>query len=109
MSLPPISLPPNYPSAYPAPRSAAPSNSVNAPQIPPHLAYFMRQESLPDEHLLAAIESSGQKQWDQWERERQKRELERKKEALVDEGTGGDEMLAELLKRYFQVGMMDKE
>ncbi|KFY24104.1 hypothetical protein V493_05428 [Pseudogymnoascus sp. VKM F-4281 (FW-2241)] len=107
-NLPPTSLPPNYPSAYQAPTSADPTNPVSAPQIPPHLAYLMRQES-PDEHLLAAIESSGQKQWDQWERERRKRELERKKEALVDEGTGGDEMLAELLKRYFQVGMMDKE
>lgn len=107
-NLPPASLPPSYPSAYPVSTSAAPGSSVNAPQIPPHLAYLMRQES-PDEHLLAAIESSGQKQWEQWERERRKRELERKKEALVEEGTGGDEMLAELLKRYFQVEMMDKE
>ncbi|KAL5354366.1 hypothetical protein ACLOAV_000455 [Pseudogymnoascus australis] len=107
--LPPTSLPPNYSSAYPVPTGGAPGTPVNASQVPPHLAYLMRQESPPDEHLLAAIESSGQKQWDQWERERRKRELERKKEALVDEGTGGDEMLAELLKRYFQVGMMDKE
>lgn len=107
--LPPTSLPPNYSSAYHMPTGGAPGTSVDASQIPPHLAYVMRQESPPDEHLLAAIESSGQKQWDQWERERRKRELERKKEALVDEGTGGDEMLAELLKRYFQVGMMDKE
>ena len=108
-SLPPTSLPPGYPSAYPVPTRAAPSNLPNAPQIPPHLSHLMRQESPPDEHLLAAIESSGQKQWEQWERERRKRELERKKEALVEEGTGGDEMLAELLKRYFQVGMMDKD
>ncbi|KFZ10003.1 hypothetical protein V501_05389 [Pseudogymnoascus sp. VKM F-4519 (FW-2642)] len=108
-NLPPTSLPPNYPSAYPMPTSAAPGHLVNAPQIPPQFAYPLRQESPPDEHLLAAIESSSQKQWDQWERERRKRELERKKEALVDEGTGGDEMLAELLKRYFQVGMMDKD
>ncbi|KFY44128.1 hypothetical protein V494_01614 [Pseudogymnoascus sp. VKM F-4513 (FW-928)] len=100
----PTSLPPGYPSAY-----SVPPGPINAPQIPPHLAYLIRQESPPDEHVLAAIESSGQKQWEQWERERRKRELERKKEALVEEGTGGDEMLAELLKRYFQVGMMDKE
>jgi hypothetical protein len=78
-------------------------------QIPPQFAYLMRQESPPDEHVLAAIEQSGKKQWDQWERERRKRELERKKEALVDEGTGGDEMLAELLKKYFQMDMMDGE
>ncbi|KFY47516.1 hypothetical protein V496_10607 [Pseudogymnoascus sp. VKM F-4515 (FW-2607)] len=107
--LPPTSLPPNYSSAYPVPTGGAPGTPVNASQVPPHVAYLMRQESPPDEHLLAAIESSAQKQWDQWDRERRKRELERKKEALVDEGTGGDEMLAELLKRYFQVGMMDKE
>ncbi|KFX91973.1 hypothetical protein V490_05618 [Pseudogymnoascus sp. VKM F-3557] len=108
-NLPATSLPPNYPSTYPMPTNAPPGMPAGGFQIPPQFAYLMRQESPPDEHLLAAIEQSGQKQWDQWERERRKRELERKKEALVDEGTGGDQMLAELLKKYFQVGMMDKE
>jgi hypothetical protein len=107
-SSPPTHVPSNYPATYPASTLPAPSNSVNAPQITPYFPYVARQESLVDEHLLAAIESSGQKQWEQWDRERRKRDLEKKKEALVEEGTGGDAMLAELLKRYFSVGMMDK-
>jgi len=92
------------PSSYPT------SNSSSS--VPPRMAsqypYFQRQESPPEVHLQAAIDGVERKQRELWEKERQKRALEMKKEELVDAATGGDANLAELIERYMAVRMFDK-
>lgn len=104
--------PPTYStstSTYPAPTYAT-SNSPTYPSptttVPYH--FMSRQPSPPDEELLAAFMENEQKQREQWEAETRKRELEKKKDELIDTATGGDSSLSELLERYMAVGMFDK-